>query len=98
MRSIARLQQRSIALENVIGRDSQAHELQMRRDAETSAFLDNPLDGIQQIDADLTIRSANNAMLQIVGYKSEDYIGHWISEFFGGDLDDGDEWYTINDD
>jgi PAS domain S-box-containing protein len=97
LRSIARLQQRAIALETEIARSSDACESLKERNAELSAFLENSLDGVQQVDADLTIRSANAAMLRILGYEPEEYIGHRISEFFAGDFDDDDGRYAFSD-
>jgi PAS domain S-box-containing protein len=50
--------------------------------AELNDLLEQMLDGIQQISPDRTIRWANRAVLEMLGYSAQAYVGHRLSEFF----------------
>ena len=55
------------------------------REAELRDFLENAVVPIHWVAGDGTILWANNAELELLGYKKEEYIGHHIGEFHADD-------------
>jgi PAS domain S-box-containing protein len=51
------------------------------RERELADFVENAAEGLHQVGADGTILWANQAELQMLGYRWEEYVGHHIAEF-----------------
>jgi PAS domain S-box-containing protein len=81
LRAITRLQQRAQALEAEIAHRQEIEKALSRHQRELADFLENSLEGLHKVGPDGTILWANQAELQLLGYSSEEYIGHHISEF-----------------
>lgn len=80
-RAITRLQQKARALESAVAMREQIQEELQRRKAELADFLENALEGVQQVGADRRIRWANRSLLNLLGYSAEEYVGHSLAEF-----------------
>ena len=52
-----------------------------QRERELTDFIENATVGLHWVSADGTILWANRAELEMLGYESEEYVGHNISEF-----------------
>jgi PAS domain S-box-containing protein len=87
-RQIASLQQQARALTSEIEhrkeleaalRDSLA--ARRRTERELQDFVDNATIGLHWVGPDGTILWANEAELQFLGYRRDDYVGHNIAEF-----------------
>jgi PAS domain S-box-containing protein len=74
LRSIAVLQQKAQRLEA---------EIALRRDAEheLADFVENALEGLHKVGPDGKILWANQAELDLLGYKADEYIGRPIADF-----------------
>ena len=81
LRSVSYLQQKALALEAEKAERVQIQKSLHSRDAELADLLENALEGIQQTGPDRRIRWANKALLRLLGYTSEEYVGHDIAEF-----------------
>jgi PAS domain S-box-containing protein len=79
--AVAHLQQRAHTLESEIALRKQIQKQLQGREAESLDFFENAVEGIQQVGADHRIRRANSSLLRLLGYSTEDYIGHDLSEF-----------------
>ena len=53
-----------------------------KRESELADLLENALEGVQRSGPDQKIVWANKAILNLLGYEAEEYIGHPLSEFF----------------
>ncbi len=80
-RAITHLQQKARALASEIAMRRQIEEQLQRREAELADFLENAVEGVQQVGADQRIRWANRALLRLLGYATEEYVGHDLAEF-----------------
>jgi len=92
---VARLQQRARALEHEIEHRKRLEKelraaLTERRRAEEELqrsrqelvdFFENAAEGLHRVGSDGTILWANRAELELLGYKSDEYVGHSIAEF-----------------
>ncbi|MBC7930285.1 MAG: PAS domain S-box protein, partial [Rubrivivax sp.] len=56
-----------------------------QRERELTDFIENATVGLHWVGADGTILWANRAELEMLGYESEEYIGHNIAEFHAND-------------
>jgi PAS domain S-box-containing protein len=81
LRAITFLQQKARALETEMEERRKVQESLLRREAELADFLENALEGVQQVDAAQVVVWANKAMLDLLGYAPKEYIGHPLSEF-----------------
>lgn len=81
MREIARLQQKTQALEAEIARRESLEKTFAQREQELADFCENAVEGIHKVGPDGIILWANKAELDLLGYQPEEYIGHHISEF-----------------
>lgn len=78
---ICQLQHKARALEHeVLERRAIAREL-ASRERELTDFLESALEGLHRVGPDGTILWANRAELALLGYASEEYVGHSITEF-----------------
>jgi PAS domain S-box-containing protein len=82
MRNVSQLQQRGQALEMEIAERKDAQQALKRRETELVDLLENALEGVQRTGPDEKIMWANGAMLRLLGYTAEEYIGHRMGEFF----------------
>jgi PAS domain S-box-containing protein len=82
MRNISHLQQKAEALEIATAERKAAQEKLLRRETELADLLENALEGVQRTGADQKIMWANKAVLKLLGYTSEEYVGHRVADFF----------------
>jgi len=82
LRNIAFLQQKARALETEVAERKNAQQALQHREEELADFLENALEGVQQVGADQVVRWANRAQLELLGYAAEDYIGRPLDEFY----------------
>ena len=82
LRNVSRLQQKAEALEIATAERKQALATLQRRESELADLLENALEGVQRTGADQRILWANRAVLKLLGYSAEEYVGHRLPEFF----------------
>jgi PAS domain S-box-containing protein len=80
-RQVVRLQQKAAALEAEVAKRQRTEQALRRREKELADFLENAVEGLHQVGADGTILWANQAELDLLGYRADQYIGHHITEF-----------------
>jgi PAS domain S-box-containing protein len=80
-RAIALLQQKAGALDSEILNREKARQVLEEREAELRNFLDNAVIGMHWIAQNGIILWANKSQLSLLNLKSDEYIGHHISEF-----------------
>jgi PAS domain S-box-containing protein len=80
LRGISVLQQRSQALENEKAERQKAQKSLQRRESELAEILENAVEGVQQVGPDQRILWANRALLNLLGYTAEEYIGRPLAE------------------
>jgi PAS domain S-box-containing protein len=78
---ISQLQQKARALESEVRERRSVEGELARRERELTDFLENALEGLHRVGPDGTIQWANKAELSLMGYTTEEYIGHSITEF-----------------
>lgn len=81
-RAITHLQQKARALESEVVMRKQIQEQLERREAELADFLENAVEGVQQVGADHRIRWTNRSLLHLLGYTTGEYVGHDLAEFY----------------
>jgi PAS domain S-box-containing protein len=82
LRNIGFLQQRAQALEKEkLERKHVENSLRLR-EAELTDLLENAPEGVQRVGADQKISWANGALLDLLGYSTEEYAGHSLAEFY----------------
>lgn len=84
LRTITHLQQKARVLETESAEKKEIAKSLRRRETELSDLLENAVEGIQQVTADTKIRWANKALLNLLGYKAEEYLDHCLAEFHVG--------------
>jgi len=82
LRSITHLQQRSLALQTEKADREQAQNALQRKESELADLLENAIEGAQQSGPDKKIRWANQAMLKLLGYEPQEYIGRAFGDFY----------------
>jgi PAS domain S-box-containing protein len=82
LRNISHLQQRAEALDVATAERNRAQKTLERRESELTDLLENALEGVQRIGPDQRIVWANRAVLKLLGYRVEEYVGHRLDEFF----------------
>lgn len=80
-RMVAQLQQKAQALEAEIARREEAERRLQERERELADFIENAVEGLHQVGPDGRILWANQAELDLLGYRTEEYVGHHIAEF-----------------
>jgi len=78
---LARLEQRTVALQAEVVRLKESEQALKRRERELADFMEGAVEGLHRVGPDGTILWANNAELTMLGYRWEEYVGHHISEF-----------------
>jgi PAS domain S-box-containing protein len=81
LRHITLLQQRSLALETATVERTEVEKCLRRRESELAEILENAMEGVQQVGPDRRVLWANKALLKLLGYTAEEYIGHELAEF-----------------
>jgi len=81
LRSISYLQQKVQALETAKTERSRAQNSLRSKQSELADFLENAVEGVQRVGAGQKILWANKALLHLLGYSPEEYVGHQFSEF-----------------
>lgn len=94
-RQVASLQQRALALETELQERKlleqalraaledrrRAEQEVLRSKQEIQDFIDNAAEGLHWVNGEGRIVWANNAELELLGYSTDEYVGHHISEF-----------------
>lgn len=80
-RSVTALQQKAQALETEKAKRWQIEQSLRRREADLSEILKNAVEGAQQVGPDGKILWANQALLKLLGYSSQEYLGRNLKEF-----------------
>jgi PAS domain S-box-containing protein len=80
-RNISHLQQRALALESEKAQRKEVQDSLQRRESELADILENAIEGVQQIGPDQKILWTNKALLNLLGYTAEEYIGHHLGDF-----------------
>jgi PAS domain S-box-containing protein len=82
LRNVSRLQQKAQALDMETIERKEAQEALRRRELELRDFLENALEGVQRSGANQEILWANRALLKLLGYAEQEYVGHCFADFF----------------
>lgn len=81
LRSISHLQQRALALETEKAQPKEAQQSLRCRESELADILENAVEGVQQVGPDQRILWMNKALLNLLGYSAEEYVGHQLGDF-----------------
>ena len=82
LRNITYLQQKAQALETERAERKLIQRSLQRREAELADFLENALEGVEQVGANQKILWANKAVLKLLGYSAEEYVSHNLADFY----------------
>ncbi|MDB5074058.1 MAG: sensor histidine kinase, partial [Chloroflexi bacterium] len=82
LRAVALLQQKAQALESEVGKRKKAQLSLELSKAALADLLENALEGVQQIGADQVVVWANTALLNLLGYSAEEYVGYPLGQFY----------------
>jgi PAS domain S-box-containing protein len=80
-RHISFLEQRAGALETEKADRQEVQNFLRIRESELADLLENAVEGVQQVGSDQKIRWANKALLKLLGYTADEYVGHDLTEF-----------------
>jgi PAS domain S-box-containing protein len=81
-RSVSRLQQKAQALDIETSERKDAQKALRRREIELTDLLENALEGVQRSGPDQEILWANRAVLKLLGYEAQEYVGKSFAGFF----------------
>jgi PAS domain S-box-containing protein len=81
LRNVSHLQQKARALETVKAERSNIQQSLQLRESELADILENAVEGVQQVGPDQTILWTNKALLKLLGYTPQEYIGHPLGSF-----------------
>ncbi len=81
LRGISELQQKVQALETARAERIDAQKSLRLKQSELADLLENAVEGVQRVGADQKIAWANKALLCLLGYSADEYLGHPFSEF-----------------
>jgi PAS domain S-box-containing protein len=81
LRNITHLQQKAQALDTERAERQQIEISLQVRESELADFLENALEGVQQVGPEGKILWANKALLQLLGYSAEEYVNRRLAEF-----------------
>ncbi len=82
LRAISLLQQKARVLDVEKAGRKEAEESLHLHQKELSDFIENAVEGLQQVGADGKILWANPAQLRLLGYAPDEYIGHELVDFY----------------
>jgi PAS domain S-box-containing protein len=94
-RSITALQQKAQALETEKAERWQVEQSLRRREADLAEVLENAIEGVQQVGPDRKILWANHALLKLLGYETQEYIGRDLKEFHVDPSVFGEFWQRL---
>jgi PAS domain S-box-containing protein len=78
---VAHRKRLEIALRQSLSERVRAEKALQASQQELADFIENAADGFHWLSADGVILAANQAELNLLGYSSEEYVGHSITEF-----------------
>src|SRR5271154_1246450 len=81
LRDISHLQQKARALETEKEQRKHIQRSLQLRESELADILENAVEGVQQVGPDQTILWSNKALLKLLGYAPQEYIGHPLGDF-----------------
>jgi PAS domain S-box-containing protein len=81
LRNISHLQQKARALETEKAERKNIQRSLQLRESELADILENAVEGVQQVGPDQTILWTNKALLNLLGYAPQEYIGHSLGAF-----------------
>jgi PAS domain S-box-containing protein len=81
LRNISLLQQKARALETEKAERKNIQKSLQSRESELAEILENAVEGVQQVGPDQTILWTNKALLKLLGYAPQEYIGHPLGDF-----------------
>jgi PAS domain S-box-containing protein len=81
LRNISQLQQKARALETEKAQRKNIQKSLQSRESELADILENAVEGVQQVGPDQTILWTNKALLKLLGYAPQEYIGHPLGAF-----------------
>lgn len=82
LRNITHLQHKAQALETEKAERREIQRSLQMREWELADFLENAVEGVQQVGPDQRILWANKALLELLGYAPEEYVNHSLTEFY----------------
>ncbi len=95
LRGITRLQQKAQALEAARTEREEAQNSLRGKQAELADFLENAVEGVQQVGADRKILWANKSLLNLLGYSPEEYVGHPLMDFYADQKIHDEYWRKV---
>jgi len=81
LREVTQLQQKARVLESQRAETKELAKSLHQRETELFDFLENAVEGVQQVGADQKVIWANPALLKLLGYSADDYVNHRLVEF-----------------
>ena len=81
IRSLAHLHQKASLEVEAVGRKKLQEALQ-QRESELVDLLENAVEGVQRSSSDQKVQWANKALLNLLGYTAEEYVGHCFADFY----------------
>lgn len=81
LRVVSTLQQQAASLHAEIAHRHEVERQLSQQECELRDFFENAIDGLHKVGPDGTILWANKADYALLGYTSQEYVGHSISEF-----------------
>ena len=81
LRDISQLQQKARALETEKAQRENIQRSLQLRESELADILENAVEGVQQVGPDQTILWTNKALLKLLGYVADEYVGHPLGDF-----------------
>ncbi|HET7440670.1 MAG TPA: ATP-binding protein, partial [Terriglobales bacterium] len=95
LRNITHRQHKAQALETEKAERREIQKSLRLRESELADFLENALEGVQQVGADQKILWANRALLELLGYTPEQYVNHSLREFYTNEQAFDDYWQRL---
>ena len=81
LRNVSHLQQKARALETEKAQRKNIQRSLQLRESELADILENAVEGVQQVGPDQTILWTNKALLTLLGYRADEYVGHPLGGF-----------------
>jgi PAS domain S-box-containing protein len=81
LRNVSQLQQKARALETEKAQLENVQKSLQLRESELADILENAVEGVQQVGPDQIILWTNKALLKLLGYTAQEYIGHPLGSF-----------------
>ncbi len=81
LRSIALLQHKAQITDAEVAQRKKVEKSLIRSEANLADFLENAVEGVQQVGPDQRILWANKALMNLLGYTAEEYLGRPLASF-----------------